>query len=108
MSLDQGQLDTVGKQQLLTRPFVYHKTNLFAASHAAIAAVYPNLASVLDGEWNTQPGTNVEQLNVRSLLGRHRCLQRLRMLGCLPAQRSLGGLAALPLALLQCGGVLAF
>ena len=65
---DKDQLDSIGKQQLLTRPFVYHKTNLFAGGNATLAAVYPHLAQVLAGAWDTAPGTRLQALNVGSSL----------------------------------------
>ena len=64
MSLNEGQLDAVGKQQLLTRPAVYHRTRLFAAANSTIAASYPNIAKVLVGNWDTTPGTRVQDLHV--------------------------------------------
>jgi deoxyribonuclease-2 len=77
-----AQLDAVGAQLQLTRPFVYHATNIFAApggskpgpgggtgggeqqpGDAAAAAGYPELAKVLRGEWRA--GTGVAQLNAQ-------------------------------------------
>jgi hypothetical protein len=39
------------------------KTNLFKGSNSGVAAVYPNIAKVLAGQWNTDPGTHVVELN---------------------------------------------
>jgi deoxyribonuclease-2 len=66
MSLDEGELDSIGKQLQLTRPYVYHQAGLFSKDQPSIAAVYPNLAQVLFHEWNTDPGTRIQQLNVGS------------------------------------------
>ena len=68
LSLDQDQLDAVGQQQLLTRPYVYHRTNLFARANSTIAAAYPNLAKVLAGAWDEVAGTRTQLLNVGSKL----------------------------------------
>lgn len=64
MSLDRGELDAVGLQQMLTRPYVYHKTGLFTKAYSTVAAVYPNLAEVLAGHWEKNPGTRTQLLNV--------------------------------------------
>jgi deoxyribonuclease II len=66
MSLDEGELDAVGLQQVLMRPFVYHQTGLFNDRRDAIAAVYPNLAKVLFHEWDTSPGTRIQKFNIGS------------------------------------------
>ena len=75
MSLDTDDLDAVGEQLLLTRPFVYKATGLFRpangtenATHPTpsglLTATYPALASVVAKRWNTSAsGTAVRSLN---------------------------------------------
>ena len=66
LSLDQGELDTVGQQLLFTRPFIYHTTNLFSEPPDNVSTYYPNIAATLAGQWDKVPGTSVQLLNVGS------------------------------------------
>ena len=61
VSLDSAaQVDAVGRQLQLTRPFIYHATNLFKSAAATErAGTYPELAKVLRGEWRDETGEAV-------------------------------------------------
>ena len=71
ISMSGTDLDSLGRQQLLTRPYVYHRSNFFASANSTIAAVFPHLASVLAGVWNTTPGTHTQDVKVGSWLLPH-------------------------------------
>ena len=65
LSLSKSELDTVGQQLLLNKPHVYHTVGMFEDA-AQTAAQFPNLGAVLHKQWNTEPGTGVQKLNVGS------------------------------------------
>ena len=67
LSLSKSEIDTVGQQLLLNKPYIYHKVGMFADTDAT-AEQFPNLADVLRGNWNAEGGTGVQQLNVGSEL----------------------------------------
>lgn len=71
MSLDAAGLEAVGQQQRLTRPFVYHRTQLFARSNATVAATFPTLAAVLSATWDTAPSARPLDVRVGSWPLRH-------------------------------------
>jgi len=55
--LPASEVDKVANQLLYTRPYIYKNTFSSAATSA-----YPNLKKVMDGEWTTDAGSNVETL----------------------------------------------
>ena len=67
LSLSKSEIDTVGQQLLLNKPYIYHKVGMFADVETT-AAQFPNLGDVLRGNWNTEGGTGVQKLNVGSEL----------------------------------------